>query len=87
MRQIEKKLSEEFGLSREEIHKIIMFSYAETSRQMKGSGTTYELTGLGTFSIIPKNANKLKNRLIELLPEDKVRSPEIIEILNNKLND
>lgn len=79
MRKIEKDLSEEFNLSREEIRTIVNFSYAELKRQMYSDGLEYEVSGLGVFSVRHSRIlqKELKNR--STFNERKPNSPLTFE--------
>jgi len=97
MRKIEKDLSEEFGLTKEEIKTIVMFSYAELGRQLYSDGLEYEISGLGVLSVKGNKVMEqaLKQKMNPLYPENaksdialslRLKIDRLKEIHNSKPN-
>lgn len=84
MRGIEKKIADEFGIPKEEVHKIVSSSYEYIKSLLKNDSTSYEITGLGTLNFLP---NMAKKKLVELEKrEDFLETKEeIINSINSKL--
>lgn len=82
MRGIEKKISEEFNVSQQEVHQIVQASYEYLESLLRNEFTTYELSGLGTLTFREKKGR-------QNLETDNRQYPNILknqEAISKKLN-
>lgn len=82
MRGIEKKISEEFNVSQQEVHQIVQASYEYLESLLRNEFTTYELSGLGTLTFREKKGR-------QNLETDHRQYPNILknqEAISKKLN-